>query len=218
MKKLLFDCDGTILDSMHIWISPINKLLDEYNYKVTKEEKGEIESMTFIGTVRWLNKNVCTDKSEDEVIAYFSHTVEDGYKNSLMPKDNTVAYLKDLKKKGYDMCICSSTDYRHLENALNRLDLIDLFDFIHTPDKSGFKKSESEYWQYALDKYGVGPSEAVLFDDALYAVKAAGNVGIKTVGIKDFPYNENEWEDIKKVSDIYVDNISEVDDIKIENL
>ncbi|MDY3006348.1 HAD family phosphatase [Anaerococcus porci] len=218
MKKLLFDCDGTILDSMHIWIKPINSLLDKYNYKITKEEKGEIESMNFIDTMKWLNINVCTDKSEDEVIEYFYHTIEDGYKNNLMPKEKTVTYLKRLKKLGYDMCICSSTDYKHLKNALERLDIIELFDFIHTPDKSGFKKSESEYWQYALDKYKIGPSDAVLFDDALYAVKSAGKVGIKTVGVKDFPYNENEWEDIKKISDIFVDNIAEVNEEKIENL
>lgn len=218
MKKLLFDCDGTILDSMHIWITPISKLLDEYNYEVTKEEKGEFEALDFLGTVRWLNKNVCTDKTEKEVIDYFSNTIENGYKNDLMPKDKTVDYLKDLKKKGYDMCICSSTDYKHLENALKRLDIIDLFDFIHTPDKSGYKKSESDYWQYALDQYGVKADEAILYDDALYAVKAAGNIGIKTVGVKDFPYNENEWEDIKEASDIYVDNISDLDEEKIENL
>lgn len=110
MKKLLFDCDGTILDSMHIWITPISKLLDEYNYEVTKEEKGEFEALDFLATVRWLNINVCTDKTEKEIIEYFSNTIENGYKNDLIPKKKTVDYLKKLKDKGYDMCICSSTD------------------------------------------------------------------------------------------------------------
>ena len=39
--KLFFDCDGTILDSMHIWLEPIAKLLKEYDYKLTTEEKGK---------------------------------------------------------------------------------------------------------------------------------------------------------------------------------
>lgn len=218
MKKLLFDCDGTILDSMHIWTKPISTLLSEYNYKLTKEEKGEIEAMDFMGTIRWLNKNVCTDKSEKEVVKYFSNTIEDGYKNYLMPKNKVVDYLKNLKNIGYDMSICSSTDYKHLKNALTRLDLIDLFDFILTPDKSGFKKSDRSYWKKALNFYKISPKDAILFDDALYALKASGNLGIKTVGVKDFPYNENEWKFIKEISDIYVDNISQVDKDTIESL
>ena len=116
------------------------------------------------------------------------------------------------------MCICSSTDKVHLENALNRLDLFNLFDFIQTPDSIGFKKNENGYWQNALDKYNIKAKDAVLFDDALYAIKAAKKLGIKTVGIKDFPYNQNEWEEIKKEADIILDNIKDIDMEKIKNL
>lgn len=84
--KLLFDCDGTILDSMYIWFEPINRLLDEYNYKLTTKDKGEIEALAFSDTIKWLNKNVCTDKSEEEVLNYFSKTIYDAYKNYLLPK------------------------------------------------------------------------------------------------------------------------------------
>ena len=216
--KLLFDCDGTILDSMHIWLEPIGKLLDHYNFKLTTEQKGQIEALSFLDTIRWLNKNVCPEKSEEDLINYFSDTISKAYKNSLMPKIGACEILKKLKNDGYDMCICSSTDKVHLENALNRLDLFNSFDFIQTPDSIGFKKNENGYWQNALDKYNIEAKDAVLFDDALYAIKAAKKLGIKTVGIKDFPYNQNEWEEIKKEADIILDNIKDIDMEKIKNL
>lgn len=216
--KLLFDCDGTILDSMHIWLEPINRLLKEYNYNLTTKEKGQMEALPFTDTIKWLNENVCTDKSEKEVFDYFSKTIEDAYKNHLLPKEGAVEILKNLKNQGYDMCICSSTDKFHLVNALKRLDLIELFDFILTPDKFPYKKSDNGYWQKALDYYKIEANDAVLFDDALYAVKAAKKVGIKTVGIKDFPYNKNEWEEIKKEADMVIDNIKDIDMEKIKNL
>lgn len=215
--KLLFDCDGTILDSMHIWIKPITRLLKEYNYKLSTKEKGDIEALSFMGTIKWLNENVCKDKSEEEVVKYFSDTIADGYKNYLMPKKGAEKILRDLKIKGYDMCICSSTDKVHLENALKRLDLIDLFDFILTPD-IGYKKNQDEYWQKALDYYKIDGKDAILFDDALYAIKASKKSGIKTVGIKDFPYNENEWKEIKKESNMVLDGIKDIDIEKIKNL
>lgn len=216
--KLLFDCDGTILDSMYIWFEPVNRLLKEYNYNLTTEEKGYFEALPFKESIKWLKENVCTDKSENEVYDYFSKTIEYAYKNELLPKKGAVEILKKLKNDGYDMCICSSTDKFHLENVLTRLGLIDSFDFILTPDKFSYKKNEDQYWQKALDNYKVNAKDAVLFDDALYAIKAAKKVGIKTVGIKDFPYNEKEWEEIKKQADLVIDNIKDIDIEKIKNL
>lgn len=216
--KLFFDCDGTILDSMHIWLEPVNRLLKEYNYNLTTEEKGHFEALPFKESIKWLKENVCTDKSEKEVYDYFSKTIEDAYKFYLLPKEGAVEILKNLKDQGYDMCICSSTDKFHLVNALKRLDLIDSFDFILTPDKFSYKKSEDEFWQKALDNYKIEAKDAVLFDDALYAVKSAKKLGIKTVGIKDFPYNKNEWEKIKKEADMVIDNIKDIDMEKIKNL
>lgn len=216
--KLLFDCDGTILDSMYIWFEPVNRLLKEYNYNLTTKEKGYFEALPFKESIKWLKENVCTDKSENEVYDYFSKTIEYAYKNELLPKKGAVEILKKLKNDGYDMCICSSTDKFHLENVLTRLGLIDSFDFILTPDKFSYKKNEDQYWQKALDNYKVNAKDAVLFDDALYAIKAAKKVGIKTVGIKDFPYNEKEWEEIKKQADLVIDNIKDIDIEKIKNL
>ena len=49
MKKLIFDVDGTILDSMHIWIEPQNKLFSKYGFTLedlSKEEKGRIEALS----------------------------------------------------------------------------------------------------------------------------------------------------------------------------
>ncbi|MDD7352352.1 MAG: hydrolase, partial [Peptoniphilaceae bacterium] len=45
----------------------------------------------------------------------------------------------------------------------------------------------------------------------LYALKAAKKEGIKTVGIKDFPYNKREWDDIQKEADIVLDKASDID-------
>ena len=73
------------------------------------------------------------------------------------------------------------------------------------------KKSDEKFWQSSIDNFKIDPEEIILFDDALYAIKAAKKSGIKTCGVKDFPYNKNEWEDIKKFSDIYLEGIWDFD-------
>ena len=94
------------------------------------------------------------------------------------------------------MAIASSTDSIYLKLAFERLNIDQYFSFLTTPDITNLKKSDKEYWQYAIEKLDVDASEIILYDDALYAIKVAKDVGINTCGVKDFPYNENEWHNV----------------------
>lgn len=218
MYGLIFDIDGTILDSMHIWIKPLEDIFKKYGYdlnKIPKEKKGEIEALPFYDMCEFLAGNIARDMTKNEVIKYFEETIENAYANDLLPKNGAVGFLKELKKKGYRLSVASSTDYKYLEKALKRIEIFDLFDFVATPDTIGYNKSEKDFWEYSIKKHGKSPDNLILFDDALYAIKAAKREGIKTIGIKDFPWNEKEWDYIKKEADYFVDEISSFD---IENL
>lgn len=91
-----------------------------------------------------------------------------------------------------------------------------VFDFFATPELLDMKKSDPEFWQYSIKKHGVDPKDCVLFDDALYAVKAAKKEGIVTVGLEDFPWNENEWDHIKKEADMTLKTIADIDIDKLK--
>lgn len=212
--KLLFDCDGTILDSMHIWVDPINEIFDKYGFSLdslSKEEKGRIEALPLEGMCEFIADNLAKDMTSKEVREYFNEIIEDGYKNSLMPKEGILKSLEKLYRAGYEMAIASSTDSIYLKLAFERLNIADYFSFYTTPDLTNHKKSDPEYWQYAIDKFEVEASDIILYDDALYAIKAAKNIGIHTCGVKDFPYNENEWDYIKDIADLTMDTIALID-------
>lgn len=212
--KLLFDCDGTLLDSMHIWVEPINKIFNKYGYSfesLEKKEKGIIEALPLSGMVTYISKNIAKDMTEEEVNNYFLEIVEDGYKNHLMPKDGVLEKLKEFYDHDIEMSIASSTDFKYLKLAFKRLGIDHYFTYYNTPDLLNSKKSDAKFWQSAIDNFKIDPEEIMLFDDALYAIKAAKKSGIKTCGVRDFPYNKNEWEDIKKFSDIYLEGIWDFD-------
>ena len=212
--KLLFDCDGTLLDSMHIWVEPINKIFNKYGYSfegLEKQEKGIIEALPLSGMVTYIAKNIAEDMTEEEVNNYFLQIVEDGYENHLMPKDGVLEKLKEFYDHDIEMGIASSTDSKYLKLAFNRLGIDHYFTYYNTPDLLNSKKSDAKFWQSAIDNFKIDPEEIMLFDDALYAIKAAKKSGIKTCGVRDFPYNKNEWEDIKKFSDIYLEGIWDFD-------
>lgn len=214
MKKLIFDVDGTILDSMQIWIEPQNKLFSKYGFSMndlTKEEKGKIEALSIEAMCQYIVDEIAKDMTFDEVRKYFEDVIYDAYKNYLLAKPGNLEILKKLKDQGFSMSVASSTPYRYLEMALKRLEIYDYFDFFATPDLLDMRKSDSKFWQYSIKKHGAAPSECVLFDDALYAIKAAKKEGIMTVGLEDFPWNEREWDFIEKEADMTLKSIADLD-------
>lgn len=214
MKKLIFDVDGTILDSMHIWIEPQNRLFSKYGFTLEdlkKEEKGKIEALSVEAMCQYIVDEIAKDMTFDQVRQYFEDVIYDAYKDNLMPKPGNLEILKKLKDLGFSMSVASSTPYTYLEMALKRLGIYDYFDFFATPELLDMKKSDSAFWQYSIKKHGAKPSDCVLFDDALYAIKAAKKEGIMTVGLEDFPWNEKEWEYIKEKADLTLPTIADMD-------
>lgn len=214
MKKLIFDVDGTILDSMHIWIEPQNRLFAKYGFSLedlTKEEKGKIEALSVEAMCQYIVDEIAKDMTIDEVMEYFDDIIYTGYKDELIAKPGNLEILKKLKDAGFSMSVASSTPYKYLEMALKRLGIYDYFDFFATPELLDMKKSDPNYWQYSIKKHGVKAEDCVLFDDALYAIKAANKEGIMTVGLEDFPWNEREWDYIKEEADMTLKTIADID-------
>lgn len=214
MKKLIFDVDGTILDSMHIWIEPQNKLFARYGFTLedlTKEEKSKIEALSFEAMCQYIADEIAKDMTYEEVVSHFNDIIYTAYKEDLVAKPGNLEILKKLKDEGFSMSIASSTSFKYLEMALKRLEIFDYFDFFATPDLLDMKKSDSDYWQYSIKKHGVRPEDCVLFDDALYAIEAAKKEGIMTVGLEDFPWNKNEWDYIKEEADMTLEKIADMD-------
>lgn len=220
MKGIIFDIDGTVLDSMHVWIRPMDKIFAKYNFSLKdlpKEEKGEIEALPFEAMCEFLAKNVTKDMTKDQVIAYFVGNLEKAYQKELLAKDGAIDFIKTLKEKGYKLSVASSTDFKYLQAALKRLGIFSCFDFFATPDLTNMKKSDANFWQYSIDNHKKKASDLILFDDALYAIKRAKKQGIKTVGVKDFPWNEKEWKHIQEEADLWVERISDFKIADIDN-
>ena len=104
MKKLIFDVDGTILDSMHIWVEPQSKLFAKYGFNLanlSKEEKAKIEALSVDDMCQYIADEIATDMTFDEVMQYFDDIVYTGYKDLLLPKPGNLEILKKLKDAGF---------------------------------------------------------------------------------------------------------------------
>ena len=96
--------------------------------------------------------------------------------------------------------------------GLGRLKIIDYFDRLFTCNEIGAGKDEPDIFLAAAGFMDTLPNETLVFEDALYAIKTAKAAGFKVIGVFDASSFENT-DEIKQISDIYIEELDELDGI-----
>ena len=213
MKSLIFDVDGTILDSMPMWLELENNILKKYGHtmdSLDKDTKDTIESLSIEGMSKFIAETIATDMTFEEVFNYFQSSIDYKYANDVDAKSGSVDKIKYLKAKGFKLAVASSSSSDCIIKAFKRLGIYECFDIIATADNTGLRKSEDEFWKSLIEKLGKDKNQVILYDDAIYAINQAKKLGIEVVGIKDFPWNEKDWDKIQLTADYTLDGICDI--------
>ena len=213
MESLIFDVDGTILDSMPMWLELENNILKKYGHtmdSLDKDTKDTIESLSIEGMSKFIAETIATDMTFEEVFNYFQSSIDYKYANEVDAKAGSVDKIKYLKAKGFKLAVASSSSSDCIIKAFKRLGIYECFDIIATADNTGLRKSEDEFWKSLIEKLGKDKNQVILYDDAIYAITQAKKLGIEVVGIKDFPWNEKDWEKIQQTAAYTLDGICDI--------
>lgn len=209
MKYALFDCDGTLLDSMPMWINLATDVMASYGVDLPREAERETASMSHEDAAKFYADTFLGGKGADELARTFTSTLEKNYSELLSLKPHVREVLDALHAKGVPMAVASSTDAYLLEMCLKRLGLRDYFLFVQTVDNSGHSKNSDDYFRLACEKLGCAPGDVLFFDDALYALERAKKNGLVTVAVQDDTQMDHDAE-IRAVGDHYINDFSEI--------
>ena len=207
LKGVIFDLDGTLLDSMFIWDTIGEDYLRSLGKKPKENLKETFESFSLEHAAQYYIDNYGVTLSVDEIVNDVNSMVESYYKDSVVLKAGVEVLLKNLKNSDVKMCIATVTD-KHLVNAaLKRLGVQEYFSEIFTCASVGHSKEEPDIYREALKHLGTEKNETAVFEDALYALKTAKADGFITVGV--FDVHEEKQEELKTIADYYIANYSD---------
>lgn len=204
MKKgFIFDVDGTILDSMSIWMDAGKLYLESLGIK-TDENIGEVMfEMTMEQGAKYLQDNYNVELSVEEICQGINDRVFEFYEKEAPEKEGIRDVLEKAKNSGIAMTIATSTDRPMIEVALKRLDLLDYFQEIFTTTEVGKGKDSPDIFNKAMHAMNTSPENTWLFDDAAYSLATAKKMGINTVGVYDV-HSGGKQDEVKKFSDVYI--------------
>ncbi|MBR2038319.1 MAG: HAD family phosphatase [Lachnospiraceae bacterium] len=205
IKACLFDMDGTLLDSMHIWKDIDIEFLGRFGYELPPTLQREIEGMSFRETACYIKDRFSLPPSIEEIMNIWNEMAFQKYSEEIFFKEGAFEFVKMLKEKGIRTAICTSNS-RELVNAVaEHLGFMPYFDTIITSCEVGAGKPAPDIYLEAAKRVGVEPEHCLVFEDIVTGLTAGKRAGMKLCAVEDV-YSADQREAKKAMSDYYVEN------------
>ena len=206
---VLFDLDGTLIDSMPVWRNTGKRYLESHNIPIPPNLLSVMKKQTLPQTAEFFRQELGATQTVreicDEVISY----VADQYANSIPLKPFVKEFLEQEKSKGTKMCILTASEADYIHLALNRLELLPYFEFVATCTEVGASKDSPKVFQMMMERLGGTLEDTIVFEDAYYAIKSAKDGGFTVYAIAD-PTSDSEKQAISSTADRYIQSYEEL--------
>ncbi len=210
----IFDLDGTLFDSMPLWLGCAERYLSSLGLEPEKDLGKKLFSMNMKEGADYLKKTYNLNSSEEEICNGVNQVISNAYRDEVQFKDGAEEFLQELCDSGIKIALCTNTDRVIFTPALARLNAQKYFDFIFTASEMGMSKSQPETFFKVCQEMGVSKEQAWIFEDSLYALQTARRAGIKACAIYDKTsqdaMTESDIEELKKISSLYCKNYNEI--------
>ncbi len=202
-KAVLFDLDGTLVDSMWIWKSIDVDYLAKFGYEYVEGLQQKIEGMSFYETALYFKENFGIEDTPEDMIAEWNSMAVDKYLHEVPFKSGAKAFLDELKRRGIKVGIGTSNTPELVSAVLTSLGERESIDTIVTGHEVEHGKPSPDIYLEAARRLGVNPKKCLVFEDIVPGIQAARNAGMRSFAVYD-EYSKDFWEEKKALADWYI--------------
>ncbi len=187
IAAVIFDVDGTILDTMPMWMHVSERYLATLGIVSDEDLDKRFLAETIEVVASYMKQKFGLPLTEEEIQQGIQKVVSDFYFEQAQMKPGLMELIVSLHEKKIPMIVASSGIKELIEAAFTRLDILKYFGGVFTGNKN-----DTGLFSRCLDFLGTRPEETFVFEDGIHAIKTARKMGLKTVAVKDIQDNYAE--------------------------
>lgn len=205
IKACLFDMDGTLVDSMHIWKDIDIAFLGRFGYELPPNLQKEIEGMAFKETAQYFKEHFDLPLSIEEIMNCWNEMAFRVYSEEIDYKPGAFAFIKKLKEIGIKTAICTSNSKELVAAVGEHLGFLPYFDTVITACEVGAGKPAPDIYLEAARRVDVSPKECLVFEDIVMGLTAGKRAGMKLCAVED-AFSAEQREEKRAMADYYIEN------------
>ena len=216
-KAVLFDLDGTLVDSMWMWKDIDMEYLGKYGITLPPELQEYIEGMSFSEVSAYFKEAFGIKESLEEIKSEWVSMAKYKYTHEVPLKPGALRFLKHLKEQGIPMGIATSNSRDLLDAVLESLEISPYFDCCMTSCEAGAGKPAPDIYLKVAKVLKTEPKDCLIFEDTPAGILAGNRAGIPVCAMAD-ENSAGRKDQILQMADYYAETFDQVLDRTYRNL
>ena len=209
IKAVIFDLDGTLVDSMWMWKDIDVEYLGRFGIPVPATIQKDISGMSFSETAAYFKETFGIPDSVEEIKRTWNEMAFYKYTHEVPLKPGALSLLKRLKEQGIRTGIATSNSKELVEAVVKSQNISEYFDEIHTSCEVAKGKPAPDIYLLVAECLGVAPEQCLVFEDIPEGILAGVRAGMKTCAVED-EFSLPMTEEKKELADYYIAHYDEV--------
>ena len=211
IDAIIFDIDGTLVDSMHVWTDIDDIFLEKYHLEEPENFHEGMEGKSYSETAQYfLYLFPELPHTKEELEAEWHEMAFEIYTKELQLKKGAYDFILDMHRAGIKLGIATSNSRDLAEGLLMNTGVWQYLDAVWTSDEAKAGKPAPDVYLKVAESLGVTPDRCLVFEDVPNGILAGKNAGMKVCAVED-PFSKPQIERKKELADYY---IQDYDDIK----
>lgn len=202
-KAVIFDLDGTLVDSMWMWKNIDVEYLARYGLECPVDLQKEIEGMSFTETAVYFKERFQLKDSLEEIKGDWIRMSIEKYRNEVPLKPGAKDFLDYISACGMVAGIATSNSQIMVDAVLDALDIRRYFKVVATACEVASGKPAPDIYLHVAGRLNVAPTDCVVFEDVPAGILAGKNAGMTVFAVED-EFSMEMREEKEQLADYYI--------------
>ena len=208
-KAIIFDLDGSLVDSMWMWKAIDIEFLGVRNISLPENLQKNIEGMSFSETAVYFKETFRLKETLEEIKDIWNQMAYDKYTKEVFLKKGAKELLDYCKKKGILLGIATSNSRQLVESTIKALKLENYFSCIMTSCDVEKGKPAPDVYLAVAKQLKISPEKCLVFEDIVMGILAGKNAGMEVCAVED-EYSMYQKEEKIEIADYYIKDFTEI--------